>query len=152
MYHAVIRLVGSPATAQDIVQEGFVKVFKQLHRFRGESGIYAWMKRIMINEAISHLRKNKSAPQIVDAEYHLEEVAVEQDEAGVEAWEIDRVHTAIKKLPTRCRMVLSLFLFEGYTHQEIANELDISESTSKTQYMRAKKLLKNHLSASYYEG
>lgn len=152
MYHTVIRMIGDAATTQDIVQEGFVKVFKQLHRFRGESGIYSWMKRIMINEAISHIRKNKRQPQIVEADYHLESLSDESDHDDGEGWDVSRVHSAIKLLPTRCRTVFSLFLFEGYSHKEIATELEISESTSKTQYMRAKKLLRNHLRAICHEG
>jgi len=152
MYHAVIRMVGDSATAQDIVQEGFVKVFKHLHRFRGDSGIYSWMKRIMINEAISHIRKNKTKPKIVEADYHLEGLTDEADHDDSAGWDVSKVHDAIKLLPTRCRTVFSLFLFEGYSHKEIAVELTISESTSKTQYMRAKKLLRNHLRAICYEG
>ena len=152
MYHTVIRMVGDTAVAQDIVQEGFVKVFKQLHRFRGESGIYSWMKRIMVNEAITHIRKNKRQPQIVEADYHLENLSDEPEQENNLAWDVERVHEAIKVLPPRCRMVFNLFLFEGYTHNEIATELTISESTSKTQYMRAKKLLRNHLRAICHEG
>ena len=147
LYHTVIRITGNQSDAQDVVQEGFVKIFKQLGRFRGESGLYAWMKRIMINEAISFLRKKKHTPDPVGDLSEEGILPVVDLGENVSIGLVKQIHVAIRQLPKRARQVISMFLFEGMTHKEIAQVLAISESTSKTQYMRAKQLVRNYLNA-----
>ena len=142
MYNTAIRIVPKVSDAEDVLQEGFTKVFGQLHTFRNESTIGAWIKRIVVNTALQHLRV-KQKLQFVEVDV-LPDVA---DEACDEAdtWDAPLLHEAIKKLPDGCRVVFTLFAVENMGHKAIAQDLGISESTSKTQYMRAKKLLKAHL-------
>lgn len=142
MYHTALRMMANTAEAEDVVQEGFTKVFQQLHTFRSESTIGAWIKRIVVTTALTHLR-NKKKFQVVELN-----VATDiEDEAPEEEpmWDAKTIHQAIQELPEGCRVVFNLFLIEGMQHKEIAEVLGISESTSKTQYMRAKLLLRERL-------
>ena len=142
MYNTAIRIVSQAAEAEDVLQEGFTKVFQQLHSFRSESTIGAWIKRIVVNTALQHLRA-KQKLQFVDTDV-LPDTADEPYEEA-DSWDAPLLHEAIKKLPDGCRVVFTLFAVENMGHKAIAQELGISESTSKTQYMRAKKLLKAQL-------
>ncbi len=143
LFHSVVRMVGISADAEDIVQEGFIKIFDHLETFRGESGLHAWMKRIMTNLAIDAVRKRKKINLLPIDEIELVVLPTAYEELATP--DPKRIHTAIKNLPDGCRLVLTLYLFEGYKHREIADKLGISESTSKTQYRRAKLLLHDHL-------
>lgn len=142
MYNTVIRMAPSAADAEDIVQEAFIKVFQKLDQFKGESTLGAWIKRIMINTTLNFLRRHKRISNL-----HPEMTDTLPQPAETEVVEIDlhRVHAAIKTLPEGCRLVFNLYLLEGYQHQEIAQILGISESTSKSQYQRARRLLKQQL-------
>lgn len=145
MFHTVLRLVANREDAEDLTQEVFVKVFEKLGSFRGESTLGAWIKRIAVNTALNYLR-TANRLQVVTLEGQATPTADEQavDEA---AWEHDirRIHTAIGELPDGCRAVFCLHLLEGYRHQDVAQMLNITESTSKTQYMRARRLLRENL-------
>lgn len=145
MYHTIIRMVGSREDAQDLTQEAFTKVFQQLHSFRGEASIGAWIKRICINTALNALRKKK---KIFFEELDEKIKHPIQEEIDEQQWamNIERIHEAVKHLPEGSRMVFNLYLLEGYKHAEVAATLGISESTSKTQYKRAKRLIKEYLS------
>lgn len=142
MYHTAQRMVANTAEAEDVVQEGFTKVFQQLHTFRGDSTIGAWIKRIIVTTALTHLRSKKKF-QVVE----LNVVADVEEEIPEEEplWDAKTIHNTIQELPEGCRVVFNLFLIEGMQHKEIAEVLGISESTSKTQYMRAKQLLRERL-------
>lgn len=136
-------MVVNKADAEDIIQESFVQVFKNLSNFHGDSSLGTWIKRITINTAISHIRKNQKFQFVdVEDEFNLPEPEVDTEYAPVD---MKTVHYAIKQLPDGGREVLTLFLLEGYQHKEIAQILDISESTSKTQYRRAKTMLQQLL-------
>lgn len=143
MYNTVIRMVGEPFFAEDIVQEVFMRVFRKLNTFNGESTLGAWIKRIAINTTLNFMRQNGKIRwvEIQEEQLPLQEEAAED----TTAWDIRRIHEGIKQLPEGCRIVLTLFLLEGYQHQEIAEILSISESTSKTQYRRGKQLLQQLL-------
>jgi len=142
MFNLVVRMVSSRTDAEDIVQEVFVKVFQKLNTFKGEATLGAWIKRIAINTALIHLRK-KGKINIVELETR-QELIEEVSEEPVN-YDMHRIHRAIKQLPDGCRVIFNLYLLEGYRHQEIAQLLNISESTSKTQYHRAKVLLRKLL-------
>ncbi len=144
MYHTALRMVADSTEAEDVVQDGFVKVFQQLHTFRSEATIGAWIKRIIVTTALTHLRSNKKF-QIVELNTVAEFSA--DEEAEVPLFDARTIHRAIQQLPEGCRVVFNLFLLEGMQHKEIAEALGISESTSKTQYMRAKQLLRTQLEA-----
>lgn len=140
MYNVCLRIVNSTADAEDILQESFLDAFGKLGTFRGEASFGAWLKMIVVNRSVNHLRKKKlvlleAMPDNEDTDcrssYDNEEVQ----------WEVKRVHEAINKLPDGYRIVLSLYLLEGYDHAEIGEILNVTGSTSKSQYSRAKKQL-----------
>ena len=141
VYHLVIRMVPVKMDAEDIVQETFIRVFRNLDNFRAEAQLLTWVKRIGINVALQHLRK-EGRMQLVEMEGEVEEPVPETDAV---TYDMKAVHDGIKQLPEGCRVVLTLYLLEGYRHAEIAQILGISESTSKSQYQRAKSLLREIL-------
>lgn len=141
MYNIGMRFLQIKEDAEDIVQDSFVEAFKNLHKFRYESTFGAWLKRIVINKCLNHL-KSKRVPvaPLNDHEYYLSE-ALEQNHIPVNEMDINKIKIGIQKLPSGYRQIINLYLVEGYDHQEISEVLDISISTSKSQYHRAKKKL-----------
>ena len=147
MFNICMRIINHNGEAEDALQEAFVDAFSNLHQFRQQSTFGAWLKQIVVNKAINQVRSRKI--QWVE----IDEWQESMDGAGVPSeemsgWneddtmlEVDRVRNAVLKLPDGYRVVLSLYLFEGYDHEEIGEVLGISESTSRTQYMRAKRKL-----------
>ena len=146
MYNISIRIVANPLDAEDIMQESFASAFCNLGAYKGEASFGAWLKRIVINKSINHVKKQKI--WFADAE-HLAETEDVADEGSEDHMlnEIspEMVHEAIKTLPAKAKAVFSLYLLEGYQHRDIAGMLDISESTSKSQYQRARKLLQDKI-------
>lgn len=142
MYNICIRMVSNPYDAEDIIQESFTNAFQKLDSFRGDSSFGAWLKRIVINKSISLLKRKKQEFTDID-DLQIVYDAEEDDEFP----QIDpkKVHETIKSLPTKARAVFNLYLLEGYKHKEIAAMLGITESTSKSQYQRAKQLLREKL-------
>jgi RNA polymerase sigma-70 factor (ECF subfamily) len=128
--------------AEDVLQEAFLNVFKKLDAFHGDASIGAWIKRIVINAALNFIRKNRISYLSLEDKW-VEEVAEEQQDYSQVS--TTQIHEAIKALPDGCRTVFSLYQLEGYRHREIAEILDITESTSKTQYRRAKNMLQQQL-------
>ena len=130
--------------AEDVLQEGFIKVFRSIHTFRGESFIGSWIKRIMINTAITHNKKLMSTgltkTEMPDADFLGEQ---ETEEVVIHSVEPEKLLAHIQNLPEGYRTVLNLYVFEGYTHKDIAAMMGISEGTSKSQLARAKAILKN---------
>lgn len=123
--------------AEDILQESFAEAFKNLSKFRYESTFGVWLKRIVINRCINYLKKKRVKLIFRDDLIDYEDKDEEIDYSEIH-FQVERIKEAIQKLPEGYRIILSLYLFEGYDHTEISEILDISESTSKTQYLRAK--------------
>ncbi|MFK7953202.1 MAG: RNA polymerase sigma factor [Ekhidna sp.] len=144
MYNTLIRMAGDSEIAKDLLQEAFIKAFKKVKELDEPKAFGGWLKRIVINTGLEHLRKKQYVFEEIDSQKEIEEEI--DDDFQIES---DKIHQAIKQLPDGCRTVLCLFLLEGYKHSEIASELGISESTSKTQYRHAKILLKEKLSYHY---
>ena len=144
MYNTAIRISGDPETTKDLVQEAFIKAFKKIDTLKNPKTFPGWLKQIVLNTALEHVRRKK---------LHFERITEEHsgaDEVPDERVISDKdLHLAIKSLPDGCRTVLSLHLFEEMKHAEIAEALQISESTSKTQYRHAKKILKEKLAHHY---
>jgi RNA polymerase sigma factor (sigma-70 family) len=144
MLNVCMRVVNHSAEAEDVLQEAFVDAFSNLHSFKGESTFGAWIKQIVVNRALNHLRQRKL--QLVEIEGYGDDdnhdIADAQpyDDDEVQ-WNVERVKRGLALLPEGYRVVLSLYLFEGYDHEEIGEILGISETTSRTQYMRGKKKL-----------
>ncbi|MDQ1087538.1 RNA polymerase sigma factor [Siphonobacter sp. SORGH_AS_1065] len=139
MFNVCMRILNHMGEAEDVLQEAFLDAFQKIHDFRQTSTFGAWLKQIVVNRAINQLRQRKLEwVDVEEADSVGEEVSIPQEETD---WEIERVRLGIQQLPDGFRTVLSLYLLEGYDHEEIANILNISESTSRTQYMRAKRKL-----------
>jgi RNA polymerase sigma factor (sigma-70 family) len=141
MYNTSLRIVNHTADAEDVLQESFVDAFAAIDGFGYKSTFGAWLKRIVINKSINALRKRKM--EIIDIEktnvYHVPEE--ESDDEEELKFKIDEIKKAVKELPNGYRTVLTLHLFEGYDQEEIAEILQISHATVRTQYMRAKNKL-----------
>ena len=142
MYHICLRMVKNEMDAEDILQGSFIDVFSKLHTFKYQSSIGAWIKRIVINNCINHLKKRRLL--LEPLEDHSYQIAHEEPDTVPEFhdWTVAAVKNAIEQLPDGYRVVFNLYAFEGYDHKEIAHILGISEATSKSQYSRAKKKLK----------
>jgi RNA polymerase sigma factor (sigma-70 family) len=146
MYNICFRMMNDAEEAKDMLQEGFVDAFRRLESFRFESTFGAWLKKIMINKCINTLEKRRIVwvdEEITDSylptadEYNINEEELQLS--------VERVKKAMNNLPEGARVIFSLYLIEGYDHTEISEILHISESTSKTQFMRARQMVKEML-------
>ncbi|NLR90635.1 MULTISPECIES: RNA polymerase sigma factor [Flammeovirga] len=147
MFNVAVRIVNSLEEAEDILQEAFLNAFRNIEKFNGSSTFGAWLKRIVVNHSINHLKKRRL--DFVDTESHpIDQVKDESPVDNELIYNIDKIREAIQLLPNGYRTIFSLYLLEGYDHNEISEILDISVSASKSQYSRAKKKLKDILSAS----
>ncbi len=142
MYNISLRITNNSMESEDIVQESFLSAFKNLDQLKEEKLFGSWLKRIVINKSIDCVNKRKekfvSIDKISEVEIVEEEISEEENDID---YDIASVNRAVQLLPDGFRTVLTLYLFEDYSHKEIAVTLGISESTSKTQYLRAKKKL-----------
>ncbi|MBY0244438.1 MAG: sigma-70 family RNA polymerase sigma factor [Sphingobacteriaceae bacterium] len=138
MYNVAFRILNYEEEAEDVLQESFLEVFNRINDFREETTFGLWLKQIVINKSINYLRKRKLDLISTDGLDIPEEENT--DESEIE-FQVEKIRQAIAQLPDGYRVVLSLYLLEGYDHEEISHVLKISESTSRTQYMRAKKKL-----------
>jgi RNA polymerase sigma factor (sigma-70 family) len=143
-----LRYSKTTAEAEDILQEGFVKVFQGIQNFRQESKLETWITRIMVNTALNQQRKKLYLFPMVD----VEELNLPEDEVSVSGIHFTQLLEMIQSLPQGCQIVFNLFAIEGYNHKEIAALLGISEGTSKSQYARARSLMQDKLlkESSYY--
>ncbi|MBK7410322.1 MAG: RNA polymerase sigma factor [Saprospirales bacterium] len=143
MYNVCLRMIRNEPDAEDLLQNSFIDVFSNLESFRFESSIGAWIKRIVVNNCINFLKKRRLAfSELNENLTHVPDVTPEPTEYPLS---VDTVHHAINQLPDGYRVVFSLYLLEGYDHQEIGEILGITEATSKSQYSRARKKLKEIL-------
>ena len=125
--------------AEDLLLSGFLKVFTNVSQFKHEGSFEGWIRRIMVNTCISHLRK-KNLVALSDEDFIFNDAATE----SLENTSVEDIQNLIDKLPEGYKMVFNLFAIEGYKHSEIAIKLGVSESTSKTQLFRARKLLQEN--------
>ena len=146
MYNTLIRITGSTEESQDLLQDAFIKAFKRIKSFRGDSTFGAWLKRIVVNTGLEHLRKRKIVFEELSESFE-EMVEINDSQLAIDP---NIVHETIKELPDGTRTVLSLYLLEGYTHKEISEILKISISTSKTQFMRGKTIIRDQLKTKLY--
>ena len=145
MFNICYRMMNNFEEAEDILQEAFTEVFTKLHTFRYESTFGAWFKRIVINKCINEIKRKKADLVLYDEFHTFEQEAEEETDVNENKLNVNRVQKAIEQLPDGYRIIFSLYMLEGYDHSEISEILDISESTSKSQYMRAKRKLKEIL-------
>ena len=148
MFNTCYRIVSNVEEAEDVLQEAFINAFKNLHRFSWEATFGAWLKRIVINHSLNYIKKKKLPLVEIAAISEVGEMTENPNDNfdfDTKNISIQKVKEGIKRLPNGYRLVLSLYLLEGYDHKEIAEILEISHSTSKSQYNRAKKRLKQLL-------
>jgi len=126
--------------AEDLLLQGFLKVFTNLHKFKHEGSFEGWIRRIMVNTCISYLRK-KNRIDLSDEDYVFNDSATE----SLESTTVEDIQKLIDQLPEGYKMVFNLFAIEGYKHSEIAQQLNISESTSKSQLFKARRMLQEQL-------
>jgi RNA polymerase sigma factor (sigma-70 family) len=138
------RYARSTQEAEDSLQEGFVKIFKSIADFRFESKLETWITRVMINASLNSQRQKLYMLPMID----VEDVSIPQrEEISLSGFHLAELITFVQSLPDGCRVVFNLFAVEGYSHKEIAEMLKISEGTSKSQYNRARSLLRARLQA-----
>ena len=144
-----LRYSKTTAEAEDILQEGFVKVFNGLKEFRQESKLETWITRIMVNTALNVQRRKLYLYPMVD----VEDLNLPDVELSVSGINFRQLLEMIQTLPHGCQIVFNLFAIEGFSHKEIAEQLGISEGTSKSQFARARSLMQAKLSkeSTYYE-
>jgi len=149
MFNICYRITNNYADAEDALQEAFVNAFNNINQFEGRSSIGAWLKRIVVNQALNLAQKKKL--EFTSLENHHFYVADEnENDDDYYVQDIERIRNAVQQLPDGYRIVFSLYLLEGYDHAEIGEILKVSESTSKSQYNRAKKKLKEILKEEVY--
>lgn len=151
MYNVCYRILNHKEEAEDVLQEAFTTAFSSLNSFRFEAGFGSWIKKIVINKSINHLKKKRPQLQF-DSDIEQANIVEDHFTWDVVDLNVNRILKAVRILPEGYRVVFSLFAIEGYDHREISNILNISESTSKSQYLRAKRKLFEHLKAIDYEG
>ncbi|MES2730301.1 MAG: sigma-70 family RNA polymerase sigma factor [Bacteroidota bacterium] len=148
MLGVCLRYANDSFEAEEILISGFLKVFDKVGQFKGEGSFEGWIRKIMVNQALSYLRKNKS----IYLETDLEKADYEPDfQSPNSHLEAEDLLIMIQQLPPGYKTVFNLYAIEGYSHKEIANLLHISESTSKSQLCRARALLQQYLAESESE-
>ncbi|QHT68887.1 sigma-70 family RNA polymerase sigma factor [Rhodocytophaga rosea] len=139
MFNVAMRITNDYAEAEDVLQESFLNAFQNIHNFRGDSTFGSWLKTIVVNKAIGLVKKRRLSLIAIDDRDYAETTESADNEDM--QYQVASVRKAIQKLPDGYRAVLSLYLLEGYDHGEIAEILQITEATSKSQYSRARKKL-----------
>jgi len=140
MHTVCLRYVRDAAEAEDILLKGFMKVFQNLKKFRADGSLEGWIRRIIVNEALMYIRRNKHMYLEVDVTEASEAHDLHPDHLAEED-----LLQLIYELPVGYRTVFNLYAIEGYSHQEISEMLDVSEGTSKSQLSRARQILKQKI-------
>jgi RNA polymerase sigma factor (sigma-70 family) len=142
MYNTSLRIVNDRMEAEDIMQESFLSAFEKIETYSGTVSFGAWLKKIVINRSLDALGKRKAVFEDIDSHVSIKDESgdelVRSEEVDVR---VEEIKEAIEKLPDGYRVILSLYLLEGYDHDEIADILKISSSTSRSQLSRAKQKL-----------
>ncbi len=133
--------------AQDITQEAFIDAFNKIESFSGNGSFVGWLKRIAVNKSLNFVKRHRMYTSDLNENVNEEEESYEEPE-----YTIEMVNQAVQKLSDGYRMVFNLFAFEGYSHKEIADQLGITESTSKSQYNRAKARIRQLVTESLQHG
>lgn len=145
MFSVCLRYVKDKSEAEEIMIGGFIKVFDKINQFHYEGSFEGWIRKIMVNEALGYLRKNRNMYLEVTIDHANKEVDAQYMENHLEA---DDLLKMIQRLPPGYQTVFNLYAIEGYSHKEIAGMLSISENTSKSQLSRARVLLQKYLAES----
>ena len=144
MMGVCMRYVNDKETARDLLQDGFIKVFTKIDSFSEKGSLGGWIRRVFVTTALEHLRRNDALRMSVNIDDYndaMENASV----SALDQLSADELMGCIAKLPQGFRTVFNLFAIEGYTHSEIADMLNIEESTSRSQFLRAKKALQKNV-------
>jgi len=144
MMAVCVRYVSDWETARDILQDGFIKIFTKIDSYSGTGSFAGWIRRIIVTTALEYLRQHDALRQSVNIEEYGDTLAT-NDVPVLDKISADDLMDCIAKLPNGYRTVFNLYAIEGYSHTEIAGMLDISESTSRSQFMRARKMLQKEV-------
>ena len=142
MFNICIRMAATRNDAEDLLQDAFIIAFNKIHQLKEADQFGGWVKRIVVNECIKYTKKNILVKDVDEGS--LENIAEEETEWWTTV-DMGIIHNEIKALPEGCKQIFNLYVIEDYSHRDIAQELNISESTSKSQYHRAKNLLKERI-------
>lgn len=142
MFNISMRMTANKEDAEDVVQEAFIKAFKNLEQLKDPRTFGGWLRQIVINNCLQQVKRKVVLYSFPSA---FEETGEEENTNWLENFSFPAIHDAIKRLPEGCRQIFLLYTMEDHTHKKISSLLNISESTSKSQYLRAKKLLKQQL-------
>ena len=145
MFNIALQITRDYMEAEDVLQEAFIRAFKNLHSFKGDSTFGAWLKRIVINTSINHIKQKRIECVALDEQRTEPSMDEPREKEKFVGLNMKQLNQAIEKLPEGYRVVFTLYQIEGYDHQEISNILHISEATSKSQFCRAKKKLREML-------
>jgi RNA polymerase sigma factor (sigma-70 family) len=140
MYAVCLRYAGNAEEAEDILQEGFIKVFKKMDSFRGEGSFEGWIRRIFVNTAIEHFRRKRYLQPVTEKE---ENTIAGKSLSALDGLAEKDILALVQELSPGYRTVFNMYVVEGYTHKEIGDMLGISEGTSKSQLSRAKVILQD---------
>lgn len=144
LYAVCLQYTGNDEEARDILQEGFIKIFENLHNYKHEGSFEGWIRRIVVNTALERFRNRHNLYRVDDIDSISEPEAEpdNEDYAGLEAYDLLFI---IRELPPKYRMVFNLYALEGYSHKEIGNMLNITEGTSKSNLSRARSILQRRV-------
>lgn len=142
MYSICLRYMNNEDEAKDALQEGFIKVFKNISKFKFTGSFEGWMKRIFVNSSIELIRKRKMHLDVSELNSNELPLTAKIETGSMDA---EKMMTLVQQLPEGYRTVFNMFIVDGYSHKEISDYLEISESTSKTQLFKARKQLQEWL-------
>lgn len=145
MFGLSLSYAGDRELAQDILQDAFIKIFNKIGEYRLEGSLEGWIRRIVTNTAIDHVRQRGRIQNYITDHHDIVEGVYESN--ALQDLQNQDVLTQVAKLPDGARLVFNLYALEGFTHKEIAEKLNITEGTSKSQYNRARKLLISRLNS-----
>ena len=142
-----LRYAKNRMSAEDIMQEGFIRIFKYMDKYSGKGSFEGWMRRIMVNNAINYYKKNLSSKKETEFQDYMGGQAYDAD--AISSMSYEEILSTLQTLPNGYRTVFNMYVIEGYSHKDIAKALNISENTSKSQLSRARSSLKEKLSKDY---
>ena len=148
MFRVLLRFARDRAEAEDMLQDGFIRVFRDMGQFRGEGALGGWIRRIMVNTALSHLRKQRDFLRDT-SDFSPFENLFRTDEDFASNMDAETLLKYLQRLPPGYRAVFNLYAIDGFSHEEIAEQLGISIGTSKSQLFKAREYLKRILDKSF---
>lgn len=147
MMGVCLRYIGDRETARDLLQDGFIKVFTSIDSYSGNGSFEGWIRKIFVNCALEYLRKSDVLRESVGFDLSIDQIGF--DDLIISEISASELLKLVQDLPNSLRAVFNLFAIEGYSHKEVAKMMDISESTSRSQYVRAKQLLQSRINELY---